>query len=456
MNQVSRILIVDDSAAVRTFLVELLTPLGCEILTAEDGQQGLNAAQKEKLDLVLTGFDMPEINGAQLCRALKSDAETRRLPVIIVSAFEKESEVDQSLEAGAAAYVAKKDVRKVLVPTIRKILTKAEFHRERLILVVDDSLSVRRLVQGALERVGFQVMTANNGEEGVEQLKKKKPDLILSDIDMPQMNGFQFCAAVHDNIEWELIPYIVMSSHGERSAIQRMMQLGATTYIVKPFNLDQLVLLVEKLLSDQFLMMLKEKERLENEQKLLMGSIGSLVTALEARDAYTRGHSDRVAEMVTAMGRLAGFSALDLDVLFLAGRLHDIGKIGIRDAVLLKPGKLSDEEFAQIKQHPYMGGIILKSIPRLSKIVDVVLSHHERLDGKGYPNGLKGDEIPLWARMTAVTDTFDALTSDRPYRKGMELDRALSIITEVRGTQLCPDSVDLFFKWLDTNPTLPK
>jgi len=130
----------------------------------------------------------------------------------------------------------------------------------------------------------------------------------------------------------------------------------------------------------------------------------------------------------------------------LGGKLHDLGKIGVVDSVLLKPGKLSDEEFAIIKRHPVIGADILRPVPSLAKILPIVLYHHERIDGKGYPEGLKGDRIPLWARITAVGDTYHALTSDRPYRAGMDREKALQIIESASGTQLCPDCVEIFLK----------
>ena len=136
----------------------------------------------------------------------------------------------------------------------------------------------------------------------------------------------------------------------------------------------------------------------------------------------------------------------DIESLTIAGRLHDLGKIGIPDSILLKPGRLSDDEFTIIKDHPVVGATILGSIPSIKPMLPVILHHHERFDGKGYPDGLKGDKIPLWARITAVADTYHALTSDRPYRKGMAEEKAFAIIEDVRGTQLCPECVDIFFQ----------
>jgi putative two-component system response regulator len=233
---------------------------------------------------------------------------------------------------------------------------------------------------------------------------------------------------------------------------------------VKPFNVEQLVITIEKLLSDQILLLSKEKERLEIEQRLILASITSLCNALEARDSYTRGHSEAVSDIATKIAFQMGIGEGEIELIRLGGKLHDLGKIGVIDSVLLKPGKLTDEEFAIIKKHPVIGAEILRPVPSLAPIIPIVLYHHERFDGKGYPEGLQGSSIPLWARITAVGDTYHALTSDRPYRAGMPKDKALAIIQQVSGSQLCPDCVDVFIKmelWdkaisLQDNPPVDK
>jgi HD-GYP domain-containing protein (c-di-GMP phosphodiesterase class II) len=261
---------------------------------------------------------------------------------------------------------------------------------------------------------------------------------------MPEMNGIDLCRKLHDDPDLALIPFVIMSTNSDRATMRRIIQWGAASYLVKPFNLDQLVITIEKLLSDHFLILLKERERLDTEQRMMLASITSLIAALEARDLYTRGHSEVVARLVIEMARNMNASQEEMDSLGIAGRLHDLGKIGVPDHILLKPGRLSEEEFAIIKEHPVIGASILGSIPSIKPLLPVILHHHERYDGKGYPGGLKGIKIPLWARMTAVADTYHALVSDRPYRRGMDRDKAMGIIAEVRGTQLCPECVDVF------------
>jgi response regulator RpfG family c-di-GMP phosphodiesterase len=336
---------------------------------------------------------------------------------------------------------------------VENVLSKSKFMSNRLVMVVDDSKVVRRIVEKGLAEAGFRVITAENGRKALGLLDTLQPDLILTDIEMPDIDGFEFCGAVHTNPELSMVPIVAMSSKTDRGYMKRMLQNGASAYLCKPFNIDELVILVEKMMSDQFHMLLMERERLDSERNLMIASITSLITALEARDNYTRGHSEAVGRIVSGMLYITGAGQKEIETVTIGGRLHDIGKIGVRDEILLKPGRLTEEEFAHIKKHPVIGANIIKSIPSFSDVIPIVLSHHERLDGKGYPHGLKGDNIHLWARMTAVADTYHSLTSDRPYRKGMAQEKALQIIEDATGTQLCPDCVGLFFKWLTQKET---
>jgi response regulator RpfG family c-di-GMP phosphodiesterase len=448
MMSTRRILIVDDSAVFRMSMKKILGSMNAEIILAEDGQEGLDLALQEEFDIVVSDIDMPKINGIELCRTLKKTATTQGTPVVMVSTFDSDGDVDKGFQAGASAYISKYEIESRLLKTVESVLSKSKFKGDRLVMVVDDSKVVLRIVEKGLAEAGFRVITAENGKKALNLLDTIQPDLILSDIEMPDINGFDFCGAVHTNPDLSSIPIIAMSSKTDRGYMKRMMQNGASAYLCKPFNIDELVILVEKMLSDQFHMLLMERERLDSERNLMIASITSLITALEARDNYTKGHSEAVGKIVSGMLRMDGGSAMEIETVTIGGRLHDIGKIGVRDEILLKPGRLTKEEFAHIKKHPVIGANIIKSIPSFSDVIPIVLSHHERLDGKGYPQGLKGDKIHLWARMAAVADTYHSLTSDRPYRKGMVQGKALQIIEDASGTQLCPDCVGLFFKWL--------
>ena len=427
--------------------------MNAEIVLAQDGQEGLDFAFQEKFDIVVSDIDMPKINGIELCRSLKKTEATQGTPVVMVSTFDSDNDVDKGFQAGASAYLSKYAIQDSLFDTVESVLTKSRFKGERVVMVVDDSKVVLRIVEKGLAEAGFRVITSENAKKALKLLDTIQPDLILTDIEMPDISGFEFCKTVHKNPELSMVPIVAMSTKTDRGYMKRMVQNGASAYICKPFNIDELVILVEKMLSDQFHMLLMERERLDTERNLMIASITSLITALEARDNYTRGHSEAVGKIVSGMLKIGGGNPKEIETVTIGGRLHDIGKIGVRDEILLKPGQLTEEEFAHIKKHPVIGANIIKSIPSFSDVIPIVLSHHERMDGKGYPQGLKGDNIHLWARMTAVADTYHSLTSDRPYRRGMVQGKALQIIEDVSGSQLCPDCVYLFFKWVSLKET---
>ena len=445
-----RILLVDDSPSVRELYQDLLKEYGAETDQAQNGLAGVEKALNNSYDLIVTDFDMPGITGIELCHRLRSEEATATTPIIIVSTFSSDQDIEKGFAAGASAYLSKLEVRSQLTRTVHELLWKSHHVQQRRILLVDDSRTILNLVETGLRKNGFQTETAMNGRIALDYLAVTQPDLILSDINMPVMDGFELCKAVKADPRLSSIPFVVMSTNDDRVHMKRMIQYGAAAYLVKPFNFDQLVLLIEKILSDHFLLLLKERERLDFERKSLLDSITSLISALEARDPYTRGHSEAVSKISAEMIALSGASRTDVERVAIGGRLHDIGKIGVRDSVLLKPDKLTDEEFDHIKIHPDTGRTILEPIPSLADILPIVHCHHERWDGKGYPQGLRKTEIPLWARITAVVDTFHALISDRPYRKGMSYGKAFNIIAAHRETQLCPESVDLFFHWFDT------
>ncbi|MDH5559873.1 MAG: response regulator [Deltaproteobacteria bacterium] len=450
LDKTKQILVVEDSEALRKLLAIRLEKLGVSVVTASDGFEAIEIAKETPIDMILSDVDMPKMTGLELCKNIKNDPELRGIPVIILSGLDTDMDIDKGFEAGASAYIPKAVSDELLTKTIVEVMDKIAFQMERTIMVVDDSVTILRLVEVGLSKNGFQVITALNGKEALRLLKKKKPDVIISDLDMPVMSGFELCEEVRRDKSLSTIPFMVMSANSERSTMRGMIERGAAAFMVKPFNMEQLIITVEKLLSEQFQLILHERERLELEKISMLATITSLVQALEARDSYTRGHSERVSEISLGIGTVLGIDQEEMEAIRLGGRLHDIGKIGVPDGLLLKKGKLTDEEIAIFRKHPVIGTEILEPIHSLASILPLVRHHHEHFNGKGYPEGLKGEEIPLTARITAVADCYDALTTNRPYRDGFDQERAFQIIKEVRGTQLCGDCVDAFFEWIDS------
>ncbi|MCP3921453.1 MAG: response regulator [Desulfobacterales bacterium] len=443
-----QVLIVDDSTMMRKVARDFIGITNVMITEAESAEEGLVYIEKKDFDLIITDIDMPGLDGLEFCKKIKANSKRQSIPIIVLTSFETEKEIDRSFQAGASAYVSKSEIKRDLGKTVNDILNKSEFNRGHTVLVVEDSKMISGIVERGLSQAGFQVVTAENGQEALNEMVRKTPDLILSDIEMPLMDGLEFCKTVQRDSKYKNIPFVVMSTNNSRGIMKRMLSEGAETFVTKPFNIDQLVMLIDKLLSDQYLHLLYRKKKLDDERKITLSSIASLVAALEARDPYTKGHSEQVASIVAGMAELHGESQKTIEMIKVGAKLHDVGKIGIKDSILLKEGSLSDKEYTHIKQHVIIGASILEPIDSLSDIIPIIRDHHEQYDGKGYPRGLKGEDINIWARMTSVADTFHAMTSKRPYNKGASIEDAVEIINNQRGTQFCSYCVDLFLKYL--------
>lgn len=305
------------------------------------------------------------------------------------------------------------------------------------ILVVEAEAVVRHTVARILAREGFKVHAASDAAEAralcdaVEGLS-----VVVAGGHGP--DGAE--AIRHARLAHPGVRSIIIGLDSEPATGRMAHDLGVDHVRPAPVDMDDLLVTIRSLT----VALRKERERnalLERLRKNVVTMVDSLAQALEARDPYTAGHSARVADYSLMIGEDLGLSDLELEVLRHGSVLHDIGKIAVKQEVLHKPGRLTDDEFEHIKIHPVVGKEILEPIEDFQEMLDLVYYHHERIDGRGYPEGLKGDAIPMLAQIVAVADTYDAMTSDRPYRDGMHPERALAIMKEVSGTQLNGDLV---------------
>jgi len=439
------ILIADDSKTNRNSLINMLSQFKNTIFEADNGLEALDHIKHNRIDLIITDLVMPRMDGFTLCRELKSNEETRSIPIIIFSDFSDKKRVEEGFTLGAWAFVPKSQPDELL-----RIVTKwNESHylvNKWSVLVVDDSPTINYVVKDELTLDGYKVITAISGQEAWDILQKPelRPDIIVTDIEMPGMNGLDLLQKIKRDRNLSGIPVVVMSSDSDRSTIMKTVQAGAVSYLTKPFGSGQLSLNLELILSNQFRLLDEVRKRIETERQLLFASITSLANALEAKDLYTRGHSEAVAKMAVMIGQEMGFSERQLEQLELAGLLHDLGKIGIKDNVLSKKGPLNREEYDHIKTHVELLEVILTPITSAYEILRAARSHHERWDGKGYPRGLKGTQIPLEGRILKLADVYDSVTSIRPYRDAISKDKALRIIRDGMGTEFCPTVTPIF------------
>ena len=285
------------------------------------------------------------------------------------------------------------------------------------VLVVDDDPQNRRVLERLLRQQGFHVETANDGPSAIRSIEAISPDLILLDVQMPGLDGFQVCRLIKERAATRLTPVVLITGLSDRDSRIKGIDAGADDFIHKPFDPGELTARVRSLVR-----LKRYTDDLESADSVIM----SLALTVEARDAYTEGHCHRLAEYATLVGTELGVTDTELEALHRGGYLHDIGKIGIPDAILFKPGPLSPAEYAVIQRHTLIGDALCGNLRSLALVRPIVRHHHERLDGSGYPDGLRGQEIPLLAQIISVVDTYDAITTTRPYRKARSADEAVA------------------------------
>ena len=303
------------------------------------------------------------------------------------------------------------------------------------ILVVDDAEANRELMAAYLEQAGHEVLMAGRGAEALLVLDREAVDLVLLDIMMPEMDGYEVCARMRQNFATRLTPVVLVTSLDDRSDRILGMDAGADDFLTKPVDRTELLARVRSLL---------RVKRLTDQLDSSEAVIFALARAVEAKDAYTEQHTSRVADYARAIATATGLTSDEQASIYRCGMVHDIGKIAISDLILLKPGKLTFDEFEAMKRHSIIGEEICRPLRAAPQLMPAIRHHHEHWNGAGYPDGLRGTAIPLSARIVAISDAFDAMTSDRPYRQAMPVEKARAILSEGRGVQWDGDLVDRF------------
>jgi putative two-component system response regulator len=323
------------------------------------------------------------------------------------------------------------------------------------VLIVDDEYSGRLTLEASLEGEGYRLVMAEDGFQALEKAKEVLPDVILLDVMMPGMTGFEVCRHIREDKQLAEIPIIILTALDDHDSMLKALEAGADDFISKPFDRHELrVRLIGIMRLNRYQKLYTERARLERAHADLMAAYDATILgwsrAMDLRDRETKGHSQRVADMTVRLAKEMGINDDDLIHISRGALLHDIGKIGIPDSILHKPGKLTDDEWKVMRKHPQLAYDMLHFIEYLRPALDIPYCHHEKWDGSGYPRGLKGEAIPLSARLFAVVDVWDALTSERPYRPAWKTEEALTYIREQSGKHFEPKIVDLFFK---LNPT---
>jgi len=307
--------------------------------------------------------------------------------------------------------------------------------RRPIVLVVDDLEVNRELLEANLEDLGYDVRQARDGLEALEAVEAEEPDLIYLDIQMPRLDGLSVCRQLKSHPTRRLIPVVMLTALGDRATRLDGLAAGADDFLTKPFDAQELLVRSKVLLREREL-----NKRLDATESVLL----AFARAVEARDRYTIHHAERVGVYAREIARLHGLGAEEVSVVYRGGVLHDLGKIAIPDAILNKPGPLTDEEFGIMRTHSAAGERICLPLRTTAQFLPILRHHHERVDGAGYPDHLVGADIPIAARIVAVADAWDAMVSDRPYRAGLGREEALRRLRGGAGTQWEAGLVDAF------------
>ena len=287
------------------------------------------------------------------------------------------------------------------------------------ILVVDDELANQELMIELLQPQGYKILTAADGQAALEEFARNQPDLVLLDIMMPRVDGVEVCRRLKKDPESRLTPIVLVTALSAKEDRVRGIEAGADDFLNKPVDRIELLARVRSLLN-----LKAYTDELERAESVLF----ALARSIEGRDTYTGGHCERLADYSERLGRRLGLPEEQIRALRQGGTVHDIGKVAVPDAILLKPGKLTPEEWKTMRQHPVIGERICAPLKSFRLVLPIIRHHHEKLDGSGYPNGLKGDQIPLTARIMTIVDVYDAIRTERPYHGASSKEEALEIM----------------------------
>jgi putative two-component system response regulator len=289
------------------------------------------------------------------------------------------------------------------------------------VLIADDQASNRELLEELLSGQGYTVIAVPDGASAVAELARTQVDLVLLDVMMPNMNGFQVCQTIKDNPDTYLVPVILITALSDKQDRLEGIKVGADDFLSRPVDRAELLARVRSLLK------LKQRtDELERAESVLF----TLARSIEGKDPYTHGHCERLSDYSARLGEHMGLSEDQLVALRRAGVVHDVGKIAVPDAILLKPASLTSDEWKLIKEHPVVGERICAPLKSFRFVLPIIRHHHEKFDGSGYPDGLRGEAIPVTARVLQIVDVYDALTTDRPYKRAFSITDALQTMKQ--------------------------
>ncbi|RZB35853.1 MAG: hypothetical protein SRB2_02651 [Desulfobacteraceae bacterium Eth-SRB2] len=486
MEEHLKILVVDDEECIRDIFKNYLTATtNYTVLTANDGLEALDIIKSEEIDCCFTDLSMPNLNGLELAQRINQHDNT--IPVVVMTGYPSMDNAIETLKNGVADFLTKPFRMNQILPTINRVMTSRSHFVEN-ILLKEEAEKSRKLIkinqelQEKLKEVGTINLIFQNLDQATTSQDLFKILVNLSGKITP-CDEAHFCFFTQGMKDYEIIasffrdqnkkksdaiviekkiakkvandgmPFLIRGNNGNGDIIAIPLKIrssifGILTSIIRKgthcFSEKDLYFL--NLLVEKASFLIENLALYENIYDNLFSTLYAFVETIEARDPYTKQHSANVSAYAMSIAKAYGCSQDEIAKLNVSGNLHDIGKIGIPDSIILKPGRLTDEEYEIIKKHPVIGSNIIGHFGMWTDEQSIIRHHHERFDGKGYPDGLKGEEIPFLARILSVADVYDALTTDRSYRRKMPDHVAVKIIRENAGTQFDPKIVNIFLE----------
>lgn len=465
----SPIYLVDNSATLLALYKAELEELGEQVSTFRDAEQVLEQAEKLPPKLFIIAAELEGTDCLSFMQACRSKSQCSEIPFIVLSSSESLEFREQCFDLGVADFIPRKAPQEYLIEHVKTVLERIETQRlAKLlemggvqVLVAEDSLPIRSLYRMLLVEMGANAILCRDGQEALEYLQQHREsvDILITDLEMPRLSGKELLEALRADPHYESLPIIVVTRFEQLSVAVDLLRSGATDYIHKPFRPEELQARIATHLNHSRL--LKQQKMLTKQLRELNDKLEERVQARTAdlneankemmlklalvcdfKDEDTGNHINRVRLYCEELARAAGYPEPELEHFGYSSMLHDVGKVGIPDRILKKPGPLDDQEWEIMRTHTTKGAELLGEREFFRIAREIAQSHHERMDGKGYPQGLSGEQIPLSARIAAVVDVFDALTSKRCYKEAWTIDEALDELSKMSAGHLDPNLVN--------------
>lgn len=445
-------LVIDDNSIARMIFEDELEDVGLSVYLASTSAEGIHLAREKTPSIIILDPSVSGFDGSRVISELKAFEQTRDIPIVAVMSTDSRIPAHDGLKDFVLQIFHKPFVTGKLGLFVDNYLNSEATRKSSRILLVEDSGTIRAVTKYLLEKQGHSVVMAEDGVKGWEAINKfaSELDMVITDINMPNMDGRELVGLIRKDRRFRLIPIVVSTTISEKENIKLLLNMGADDYMIKPFSSEEFVARIqshlrvktlygelvtasERLASLNETLELRVAERTEDLNQSNLDAIYTLARGAEAKDEITGNHVYRIQSFSEALALKMGLGDKTSAEIGYSSIMHDVGKLHIPDHILKKPGKLTNEEFTIMKTHTTHAERILSGKPFYAMARIVARSHHEKWDGSGYPDGLKGEDIPLPARIVAVADVFDALVSERPYKKAWLLEKAIEEILKSAG-----------------------